>query len=46
MLDNFKFFTLFKFVRTLVRVDKLSLLKCPIDLFRIPVNKGIRSRLG
>ena len=46
MLENFKFFTLFKYVRTLVRVDKLSLLKCPIDLFHIPVNNGIKSRLG
>ena len=46
MLENFKFFTLFKYVRTLVRVDKLSLIKCPIYLFCIPVNKGIKSRLG
>ena len=46
MLENFKFFTLFKYVRTLVRVDKLSLLKCPIDFFHIPVNNGIKSRLG
>ena len=46
MQENFKFFTLFRYVRTLVRVDKVSLLKCPTDLFCIPVNKGIKSRLG
>ena len=45
MRENLKFFTLFKYVRTLVRVDKVSLLKCPIDLFHIPLNKGIKSRL-
>ena len=46
MLESLKFFALFKYVRTLVRVDKVSLLKCPIDLFHIPVNKGTESRLG
>ena len=45
MQENFKLFTLFKYVRTLVRVDTVSLLKCRIDLFCIPVNKGIKSRL-